>query len=227
MQLTVRDVAKLFSVSESTIYHWIEEDELPAFHLNDQYRFNRTELLEWANSRQIPVPDLFHQLSAAANTAGITDALKAGGIFYGIGGGNKEEALRSVVQVLPLPQEVDRSHLFNVLWARENLASTGIGDGIAIPHVRNPIIVPVNHPLITLCFLEKPIDFGSLDGRPVYVLFTLISPTIRVHLQLLSRLSFSLREPEFRSELERRAAADKILQAALHAESRFKDSSAQ
>src|SRR5438034_985186 len=62
---------------------------------------------------------------------------------------------------------------------REALQSTGVGDGIAIPHVRNPIVLHVSRPMITLCFLERPIDFGALDGKPVHVLFSLISPTVR------------------------------------------------
>ena len=69
--------------------------------------------------------------------------------------------------------------------ARESLGSTGIGDGIAIPHVRNPIVMHIPRPTITLCFLEHPIDFGALDGQPVHTLFTIVSPTVRAHLHLL------------------------------------------
>ena len=48
MQLTVRDVARLLNVSEKTIYRWIKEASIPAYRVNEQYRFNRAELLEWA-----------------------------------------------------------------------------------------------------------------------------------------------------------------------------------
>jgi mannitol/fructose-specific phosphotransferase system IIA component (Ntr-type) len=90
---------------------------------------------------------------------------------------------------------VDREFLYKVLLARESLGSTGIGDGIAIPHVRNPIVLHLSRPIVTLCFLERPVDFGALDGQPVNTLFTLISPTVRAHLHLLSRLAFTLRDP--------------------------------
>ena len=83
-----------------------------------------------------------------------------------------------------LPEEVDSEFLYQVLLAREALGSTGMGDGIAIPHVRNPIVLHLSRPMVTLCFLETPIDFGSLDGKPVTTLFTLISPTVRAHLHL-------------------------------------------
>jgi len=52
MQLTVRDAAKLLAVSEKTIYRWINQGSLPAYRVNEQYRFNRAELLEWATARK-------------------------------------------------------------------------------------------------------------------------------------------------------------------------------
>jgi nitrogen PTS system EIIA component len=55
MQLTVRDAAKLLSVSEKTVYRWINQGDLPAYRVNEQYRFNRAELLEWATARKINV----------------------------------------------------------------------------------------------------------------------------------------------------------------------------
>ena len=50
MQLSVRDVVRLFKVPEKTVYHWIKENDLPAVKVGEQYRFGRTELLEWARS---------------------------------------------------------------------------------------------------------------------------------------------------------------------------------
>ena len=90
---------------------------------------------------------------------------------------------------------MDQDFLLRVLLAREALESTGIGDGIAIPHVRNPVVLHVSRPMITLCFLEQAVDYGALDGKPVNTVFSLISPTVRAHLRLLSRLSFALQDP--------------------------------
>ena len=118
-----------------------------------------------------------------------------------------------------LPEEVDREFLYQILLARENLGSTGIGDGIAIPHVRNPIVLHITQPMITLCFLEHPINFGALDGEPVDTLFTLISPTVRTHLQLLSRLGFVLQNPAFKDALKKKLPSDKILEELARAES--------
>jgi PTS system nitrogen regulatory IIA component len=96
--------------------------------------------------------------------------------------------------------------------AREALGSTGIGDGIAIPTC-NPIVL-LSRPY--LCFLEQPVDFGALDGQPVSTLFTLISPTVRAHLHLLSRLAFALRDPRFKAAVRSQASREEIFDA-LHA----------
>jgi len=223
MKLLVRDAARLLGVSEKTIYRWIKQNSIPAYRLSEQYRFNRAELLEWATSRRIPVsPEIFRETeSESASLPRLTDALRAGGIHYRIGGSERAAVLAEVVQTLRLPAEVDRDFLVEVLLAREALGSTGVGDGIAIPHVRNPVILHLEQPLVAICFLERPVDFGALDARPVDVLFVLVSPTVRAHLHLLSRLSFALRDPAFKAAVVDRASREDLMAAAEGVERRL------
>ena len=223
MQLGVRDVAGILNVSEKTVYRWIQQGQLPAYRVNDQYRFNRSELLEWANSKRINVNvEVFSSGDGSAEaTPGLSEALEAGGIFYRMEGADKASALASVVQVMRVPPDVDRDFLLQILLARESIASTGIGDGIAIPHVRNPIVLPVIAPMICLCFLERPIEFGAIDGQPVNSLFTVISPSVRVHLHLLSRLAFGLRDPVFKQAIVSQSPRDEILRAARQVDVRL------
>jgi len=222
MQLTVRDVAKILNVSEKTVYLWIQQGTLPAQRVNDQYRLNRAELLEFATARRIEVStELFKDPeSGEGPLPGFLEALKAGGIYYGVGGEDKESALRAAVEAMALPLESDRALLLQVLLAREDLASTGIGDGVAIPHARSPIVLRVLHPAITLCFLERAVEFDAIDGKPVHCLFTLVSPTVKSHLHLLSRLAFALRDPAFKKAIGSRAPREEILEAARRVEER-------
>jgi PTS system nitrogen regulatory IIA component len=88
-----------------------------------------------------------------------------------------------------------------------------VGDGIAIPHVRNPLVLGVEHTALLLCLLAEPVDYGAVDGRAVDVLFTLVTPNVRAHLQLLGRLSYVLRDVEFRRQLRAGAPAAEILAA--------------
>lgn len=220
MKLTVRDAAQMLNVSEKSIYRWIKQGVIPAYQINDQYRFNRAELLEWATSRKINVsPDIFAEPEAGdAPSPSLSEALAAGGIHYRLGGADKASVLQAVVDVMKLPEEVDRKFLYQVLLAREALGSTGIGDGIAIPHVRNPIVLHVLRPMVALCFLEQPVEFGALDGQAVSTLFTLISPTVRAHLHLLSRLGFALRDGDFKAAVTQQSSREQILETLKRAE---------
>ncbi len=215
MQLRVRDVARILRVSENTVYQWVKKGGLAAQRVSGQLRFNRTELLEWATSRNLGVSaELFGEADPdAVPLAGLAQALETGGVFHDVDGTEKESVLRAVVARMPLPAEVDRDLLLGILLAREALGSTGVGDGIAIPHVRNPIVLHVSKPTVTLCFLKTPIDFGALDRRPVHALFSMVSPSIRIHLHLLSRLGFVLRDSDFKRRVEQKAGRDEILAA--------------
>ena len=223
MRLTVRDASKLLQVSEKTVYRWINQRMVPAYPINGQYRFNRAELLEWATSRRIKVSVdiLAEPESGQVPSPGIAEALETGGVFYRVDGHDRESALRAVVGLMRLPDEVDRDFLLRVLVAREALGSTGMGEGIAIPHVRNPIVLHVPRPSITLCFLERAVEFGALDGKPVRVLFTVISPTIRAHLYMMSHLAFALRDPAFKDAVLREASREEIFREARRVEASF------
>ena len=70
-----------------------------------------------------------------------------------------------------------------------------------------------------LCFLETPVAFGALDGKKVHILFTPLSPDVRHHLHLLSRISFALRNPRFKRLLDGEARRDEIIAAARALES--------
>jgi nitrogen PTS system EIIA component len=221
MQLTVRDVTKFLNVSESTVTRWIRQRGLPARHVGGQYRFHRVELLEWATANRIRVSLVaFDGLQPDDEPVpSLVQALEAGGIFYNVKNSSKESALRALVEVLPLPEDIDRELLLRLFMAREASASTAIGDGIAVPHVRNPIVLHVVRPMVTLCFLEHPVDFGALDRKPVHVLFSLICPTVRSHLQTLSRLSYTLQDQKFKAALLRQGQRDEILGEATRVES--------
>jgi PTS system nitrogen regulatory IIA component len=98
-----------------------------------------------------------------------------------------------------------------VLEAREAMGSTGIGDGIAIPHVRNPIVLHVDRPFVSLALLRHPVEFDAIDGQPVHALFIVVSPTVPVHLRILAQLGFLLRDDLLRDMLRQRVPPDSLL----------------
>jgi nitrogen PTS system EIIA component len=214
MKLCLNDAAKLLNTSERTIYRWIREGTIPCRRVNDHYRFNRAELLEWATARGMAIAvDALSPSRPMTETPlpSFAAALQAGGVHHHVEGSDRASALRAIVTRMPLTDEADRELLLDVMLAREALGSTGVGDGIAIPHVRSPIVLHTKEPSITLCFLEHPIDFGAIDGRPVHTFFSLVTLSIRSHLYLLSRLSAALADPGFRKAITSRATRAEIL----------------
>lgn len=220
MELTARQVAVLLNISESRLYRWISGKKMPVKRVGGQYRFNRAKLIEWAIANRITLSPtvLSEHDEGDLPVFRLDDALQQGGVFHQVKGADLCTVLEEIIALMPLPTAVDRQYLLQVLLARETLGSTGIGNGIAIPHVRNPIIMHITRPFITLCFLENPIEFNALDGKPVHTLFTIISPSSRTHLQVLSRLSFALRDPDFIQTVAGKADRESILSAAKRIE---------
>jgi PTS system nitrogen regulatory IIA component len=219
MRVTVREAADLLNAPEAKIYAWIESGDLPAHRINDQYRINRSELLEWATERNLPVaPALFHEAEEDERIPSMAESLERGGVFHDVGGTTREEVLRSIIALLKLEDEGDRETLLQLLLARDAAAVVAVGDGIAIPHVRNPIALSSDEPSLTLCFLRHPVGFEAPDGKPVFALFFLVSPTTRVHLQMLAKIAFLLRDPAFREAIRSRAPAARLIEVARNVE---------
>lgn len=226
MQLTTRDAARLLGVPEHTVERWLRDGELQAARVNDQYRLNRIDLLEFASARGLEIsPELLGDLEQP-QLPSLADALRLGGVHRDLAGAGKAEILRAVVDRLPLPRQVDREQLHRVLLAREALGSTALGNGVAIPHPRNPIVLRVQRPLVAICYLDPPVDFEAADGKPVHTLVTLVTPTTRAHLHLLARVAAALRDPAVHDRILHRAELDGLVpeiervEAALAARSR-------
>jgi PTS system nitrogen regulatory IIA component len=213
MQLTVRDAARLLGVSEQVLERWVRKGELPAQLVDDRYRFNRIELLEWAAQRKMPVSAEILEEPGLVQRAlpPLSQAVRAGGIHRGLPGGDKETLLRAMVDRLPATRGFDREFLFQMVLAREHLGSTSLGNGIAIPHPREPIVLRVDQPVVAIYFPEPPVAFGA--GPAVHTLCLLVSPSTRAHLHGLASLATALRDPDVAAKLAARASDAEILAA--------------
>jgi PTS system nitrogen regulatory IIA component len=133
------------------------------------------------------------------------DLLSPQGVIPSLKAKSKKQALQELsqraVEVTGLPAR----DIFDTLLQRERLGSTGLGRGIAIPHVKFRSLKAI---VFLFARLDEPIEFDSLDGEPVDLIFLLLAPEHASgdHLKALARISRLLREP---SSIERlRAAKD-------------------
>ena len=230
MRLSFAEAVGYLGVSERTARRWIRERGLPVHRADERLFVHPVELWEWAMEHRVPVPPelLERARHGSESAAPVSRLLEAGGIHYDVPGVGPIEVLRAVVERLPLPPFVEREFLVTALAAREAMGSTGIGHGIAIPHVRNPILLQVDEPTVSLCLLREPVDFGAIDDLPVHALFTVISPTVPTHLRILAELSYLLHDERLLELLRQRALAARLLERIreVEASARSKASSA-
>jgi len=212
MLLSVREAAALLGATERRVYGWVDEGEIPFERVRDQIRFNRTDLLEWATRRGLPISlEAFDAgLDPEDRAPSLAQAIRIGGVHTGVAGSDREAVLRAVIERTPVPPSIDRELLLEVLIAREHVESTAIGDGIAIPHVRQPVVAPGAAPTVVVCHLAQPVSFGAPDGVPVRCVLLIVSPTVRTHLQMLAHLARALQNASFRAALDRRVDADAL-----------------
>jgi len=133
---------------------------------------------------------------------------------------HRDEALAELANKIPalVDQPEARKTLLKALQEREQLCSTGIGDGIALPHCRNALVGLVNQPVLVFGRHQTGIAFGSVDGSPARLFFLLVAPTVNQHLQILARLSRLLRNPKLRKGLLMADRPEKALRLIEEAE---------
>jgi PTS system nitrogen regulatory IIA component len=211
MELKIKDIIDLLQVSEKTVYRWIKEKKIPCYRINHQYRFSRSEINEWILDSRIELASKLLNLSIANRPTNFTKLIVSGGIHYDIPGATVQEVLHNAIAAAPTPARISKEDIFAALLNREELMSTAIGRGIAIPHPRNPIITDIEDASVSLCFLQTPLDFGALDGLPVHTFFVLLTATPRRHLEVLSKISYLCQMDDFLRLLQQRASDAEII----------------
>ena len=213
MLLTIRDVSSILHVSESTVHRWIHEKGLPIQQVNGHSRLAPAHLLEWLADHPIPIKSNVFPMNGSAAGLRLDDALRAGGIHSDVPGSDKAAFLQAIVERLPAIPGMPAEDLLALLRSREASGTTHLGEGIALPHPRFPLIHTTMAPMLALCRPQTPVAWTA-DGKLVHTAFVLICPTVRLHLRLLARLMFALNAPSFQSALKRKASSAETLAAA-------------
>jgi nitrogen PTS system EIIA component len=225
MALTIKEVAARLKLPVETLHRWVHQGKIPMQRSRDTYTI-RTEMLErWADEHKFEIQGQSNNSDAKGllepEFDSILLAMQRGGVFYDVPGDSRESAFQSAVKQIPHIEADESDRVYEKLLEREILASTGIGHGIALPHPRSNPDIMIEMPQITTCFLANTIAFEAIDGQPVNVLMVLLSHSTKQHLAMLSKLSYYLRDPEFRDHLLSKPSQAEIFDkiAALEAKS--------
>ncbi len=210
MDLNINDIIQLLDLPEKTVRRWIGEKKIPFYRVKNQCYFNRGEIHEWVLKNGIRVSGKILDMKLTVKPVIISRLVERGGIRYNVRGDNPHDVIKKSVSLLPELHGVSSEEIVSSFIEREDMMTTAVGNGIALPHSRNPILADPDEELISLSLLEHPVDFIALDGIPVHTLFLLISSSPRRHLEILSKLSFICRNSDLMSALEGRESPEII-----------------
>ena len=139
------------------------------------------------------------------NDVDLAKLIHRGGVFKNVEGNTPQEIYAKVCKMIDLPDGMTSETVYNALCAREEVLSTAVGNGIALPHARAPIMKTEEQQRICVVYLKKPIDMKAPDEREVFVMFILLAHNSQIHLKVLSSLASLFRNDKFKKALEARA----------------------
>jgi PTS system nitrogen regulatory IIA component len=224
MDLKIKDVADLLNVSETTVRRWLGDGKIPAYRLDSQYRFSRVEIEDWLMSHKVtkesdhPLKDHItatvekghEQPALGSKQFSLYRALHKGKVLYDVEGNTKEEVIKAAVEIIAKDLHVDADLIADLLLEREKLQSTGLNNGLAIPHTRD-FLLNGHFDVVTVVTPKKPIDYDSLDGKPVHTLFFLFASDDRHHLHLLAKIAHLSSQPALQALLRERPTKERFL----------------
>lgn len=204
--LTIEEVAKYLRVSDRTVYDWAQKGEIPAGKIGTVWRFKKSEVENWVNER----------LSSSSNTKRTDASVQVKNILSPdrvvfITQSAKRDALTELANVLADAPQVKRGdELISEILKREELMSTAVGRGIAIPHVR---LSSVTDLVMAVGVCRTPLsDFQTVDDKPVNLLI-MIAAAYNQHtyyLQTISYFSAKLKSQELRDAIANAATEKEV-----------------
>ena len=204
------EAARLLRVAEATLERWVRQGLIRSLDRHG-HDFDRDELVRWARDRGIPIdPD--PSLRRGKREAALLRAIERGAVRAGVEASSALGAIQIAVESLPQLAPGLRELLLERVLARERMASTALGRGIAVPHPREPLGDALEQPLVSLVLLAAPLDWAAVDGELVHTVALLASPTAAEHLEILSQVGRAARSAEIVKLLRSRPAKQALIE---------------
>ncbi|MCL2230845.1 MAG: PTS sugar transporter subunit IIA [Treponema sp.] len=147
--------------------------------------------------------------------AKLSALIERGGIFYDIKGNSCREIMTNVVNLIS--DELfthDKDALLRAVMEREALISTGIENGIALPHPRTPLLDECDDPFVTIAFpAAPPADWETPDNSKVRAIFLIVSKSPKQHIDVMSKISFLCQQDKFYKLVITQALKEEIMEA--------------
>ncbi|MCR5063752.1 MAG: PTS sugar transporter subunit IIA [Treponema sp.] len=194
--LTIEEVARYLRVSDRTVYDWAQKGEIPAGKIGTVWRFKKSEIENWVNARLSSENARPQEISVQAK-----NIIAPNRVVF-LNQNSKHDAITYLSQVLATaPQVKNETELTQEILKREELMSTAIGRGIAIPHVR---LSSVTDLVMAVGVCRTPLlDYQTIDDEPVNILI-MIAAAYNQHsyyLKTISHFSAMLKDKDLRDAM--------------------------
>lgn len=223
--MTSSQVAEYLQLAERTVLRMAQRGEIPAAKVASQWRFLRSLIREWVVA-QMQGPGGGTGDRAATSSSGLLplpEAMRPELMLFDISPGPKQAILRHLVAPLIATSAVrDPTRLLASLIERERMMTTGIGHGVAVPHPRQPIAGMFPEPVVVFGVCPTGTDYQAIDDQLVYVFFLICAPRVEVHLDLMAKVAWLMRQPEI-DDLKQADSADQVVSLVAQASGRIEE----
>jgi excisionase family DNA binding protein len=216
--MTLSQMADYLRIAKRSLLRMAQRGDIPATKVASQWRFMRSVVDDWLIERMKSLPD--RELETLIESERLPVPLPAllrpeltRLDIEGVGMKRVFELLTDLLVREKLLQ--DQEDFIDKLMEREEMVSTAIFPGIAIPHARKPEECPVAEPRIVLGVSRGGIDFNSLDGQPTYLFCLICANQSILHLKIIAELALIFRRPDLVENVRRAESPDQVLQILL------------
>ncbi len=219
--MTLTEIADYLKLSEKTVLKMIKELDIPCTKIGNQWRFLKELIDNWLIKQMTTISkdNLSQLIEQDVQTVPLSRLMNLSLITFFINKVSKKEIIAKLVLLAKNKNIIsDEDYVCDKLLERENLTSTAIGKGIALPHLREPSNKIVHIPKIVIGVCRKGIDFNSLDKKPTFLIFLILTDNEIVHLRVMAKLMYVLKDEIFIRELMESSNPADVLQLFINYE---------
>ena len=219
--MTLAEVAAYLRLAEKTVLRMVHKGEIPCAKVASQWRFLRSMIDDWltAKMRVVPRNDLATMIESAPDAVPFSRLVEERHVVLDLRSGGKAEVLRQLVQPLVQTHYIDEDKPYiEKLLQREGLVSTGVGKGVAIPHLRNPQDNQGGGPVLVVGICRQGTDFHALDGERTHLFFLICTDSEVVHLRVLAKVNRLAGQKDTIRRLMSAESREQVLAALIRAD---------
>jgi len=221
--MTLAELANYLKVAEKTVVRMAREGKIPGTKVASQWRFMRSMVDQWLENRmqRVNTDNMFELMKMAPEVVPVSRLVAPDLMLFDIKPGNVPDVLEQLITPLEHKGLVENSKKYlQLLIERENLHSTAIAPGVAIPHARSPASSTLNQSALVVGICPEGTDFGADDHEKTHVFLLICSEDDMVHLRLLGKISKLLSKPKVIQRLKTCTSSEQVI--ALLAETEWK-----